>query len=677
MSLETQITLRTHGRESFADDAEFGDSGRYERLWGEVEFAVDPTAPQYRDIVDLDLAPARADGRVEYSTDFYMLRPAEFQRGNGRLLFEVINRGTKLLLNLVNDAVQLERPGALEHAGNGYLLRRGYTLLWSGWQGDILPGAGRMTMRLPTPLRDARPVTGIVRTEFAPGYAGTGYFVSQKLGQREGIFSIPLSGNDYTESYETNSLDTAGATLTCREYETDSREVIPPGDWSFARLDGSGATLPSSKHCFLSTGFRRGWIYELIYTAKNPPVLGLGFTGVRDLVSFLRHASHDAAGSINPLREGDLGVEKAYAWGCSQSARYLREFVYRGFNEDQLQRPVFDGINPFVSGAGRITLNYRFAQPGRYPRQHYDHLYASDQFPFAYPTITDPLTGQTDGILKRPRTDPYVIHTQSSSEYWQRRGSLVHTDSAGGDLRDHEKARVYLLSSAEHAANPIEEPDTDLARFPTNPLNVSALQRAMLDNLDAWVTNGTLPPDSRVPTRREDTAVSASGVASMFPSIPNASPPTEHNRLFVQDHGDQLEAGLFSLEPPRELLDKEYVVLLPSVDDAGNEVPGIRGVELEVPTATYTGWNYRRMGEAERSMAAVHGSYLPFAPDKTTRESTGDSRSSLEERYESNAAYVQSIEQATARLVEERLLLEEDRQLFIARALEGFAWRPL
>ena len=666
--METQIQLHIEARESFADGMVFADSGPYERLWGRVEFALDPSSARYDQVVDIEHAPRRADGTVEFSTDIYILKPVELARGNGRLIYEVNNRGTKLLLQFLNDGLQHEQPASEAHGGNGFLMRRGYTVVWSGWQGDVLGLEGRLSMQLPVATRDGKAITGVVRTEFAPGYEGTGYALNQNFGNREGIFSIPLSGNAYTASYETTSLDTSKASLTVREYETDPRLPIPPQEWKFARLDDAGSVVESKTDCLLPDGFKRGWIYELMYSATNPVVMGLGFTGVRDLIDWLRHDKLDVAGNPNPLRESEVGIEKAYAWGCSQSARFLREFVYRGYNEDRAGNAVFEGVCPFVSGAGRVALNYRFAQPGRYPRQHFDHLFPSDQFPFAYPVIFDPLTGKNDGILQRPSSDPFVLHTQSASEYWQRRGSLVHTDVMGEDLEDHEKARVYLFASAEHAPDPLQVPRDELARYPTNPLNVGALLRAMQDNLDDWVSRGVVPPDSRVPRREDATAVSGEQVRASFPVVPEVDTLPSPNRLFVQDHGEDFEAGLFSLEPPTEDQEREYAVLVPSVDQDGNDIPGIRGPGLAVPFATYTGWNFRRLGEAEHSMAAVYGSYLAFPATESERAENKDSRVSLETRYPNLDEYVARVTEAARGLVEQRLLLEEDAERFIALA---------
>ena len=321
-------------------------------------------------------------------------------RGNRRLVYDVNNRGTKLLVHFLNDAPQVDDPTSVEDAGNGFLMRRGYTVLWSGWQGDILSGDNRMAMRLPVASMNGSPITGPVRTEFSPGDALT------KLDSASTIVSMPLSGNAYTSAYTPASLDTTEALFTYRNYETDPRIPIPPEAWQFAKPDASGNPIPSPTDVYLPEGFKPGWIYELVYTAKDPLVMGLGFTGLRDLISFLLNADADSSGQPNPVRDNGAGIEKAYGWGCSQSARFLREFTYRGFNEDAEGRQVFAGISPFVSGGGRVFVNYRFSQPGRYPRQHYDHLYPSDQFPHAYSITTDAITGKTDGILSAPRPIP-------------------------------------------------------------------------------------------------------------------------------------------------------------------------------------------------------------------------------------------------------------------------------
>ena len=655
--METRIRVQIDTREPFADGISFGSVGPYERISGRVAFEVDPEAPAYHGVVDLEHAPRNPSGMVKYSTDVYILRPVELERGNHRLLYDVNNRGNKRILQWFNDGAASNEPSNAEHAGNGFLMRRGYTIVWSGWQGDILPGDGRLTMTVPTATDKGREITGVVRTEL--------------IADEPGLRCFPLSGNDYTLSYPAASLDTREATLTYREYERDPRIPIGSDRWEFAELTTKkDSPVPSARHCYLPSGFRPGWIHELIYFAKDSLVLGLGFTGVRDLVSFLRRGERDDDGTPNPLRENDAGMEKAYAWGRSQSGRFLRELVYRGFNEAPHNRRVFDAVYPHVAGGGRVVLNYRFAQPGRFPQQHADHLYPSDQFPFAYPVVTDPLTGETDGILKRPDTDPLVTHTQTSSEYWERRGSLVHTDPLGNDLADHERARVYLFSCTQHSADPLEGSQERPHRHPPNPLNVAPSLRALLDAMDAWATDGTPPPESRVPRRSDETAVPAEVVKARFPAIPGVECPAQPSLLYVQDHGPDFDGGLISREPPEEDEERPYAVLVPQVDGDGNEVPGIRPPAVEVPLATFTGWNFRPIGRAEKALAALTGSFFPLSPTLDERRSRGDPRPSIEERYRSKAHYVRAVALAAQRLVQQRLLLEEDADRYVELAMK-------
>ena len=654
--MDTEIRFEIHERQEFAHGESFGDTGPYERIAGEIKFAVNPESEAHSMVVDLKYAPRNDRGLVEFATDFYILRPTDLTRGNRRLLYDVNNRGALRMLQFFNDAVHSNTPSTLEHAGNGFLMRRGYSMVWSGWQGDILPGDGRLTMRLPIATDNGEDITGVTRSEF--------------IVESPGVLSMPLSANSYTASYESVSTDTRDATFTVREYESDQRQPIADDAWQFARLQ-NGRAIPSPFHCHMPQGFKQGWIYELVYTAKNPNVQGLGLTGVRDLISFLMYEDSDTDGTPNLLKQNGTGMEKAYGWGRSQSGRFLREFVYRGYNVDRQGRRVFDAISPHVSGGGRVILNYRFAQPGRYPRPHDDHLYPSDSFPFAYPVTTDPLTGETDGILKRPETDPLVIHTQTSSEYWTRRGSLVHTDSRGNDLPEHPNARIFHFAGSQHNADPLGgNPNAETARYPSNPLNTTPLLRAVIDALDAWATNSAPPPDSMVPRRSDETGVPADVASRVFPKIPNVEHPQQANRLFVQDHGPDFAAGIISNEPPIEDRSREYAVLIPQVDSDGNEAPGIRTPHVQVPLATYTGWNYRPDGEAGQAMAGTTGGYLPLPATKEDREKSGDPRPSVQERYGSKARYVRLIALAAQRMVEQRLLLEEDADRYVALAIE-------
>ncbi len=394
---------------------------------------------------------------------------------------------------------------------------------------------------------------------------------------------------------------------------------------------------------------------------------------MRDLVGFLRYDERDVEDTPNPLRDTSASIDKAYAWGRSQSGRFLREFVYRGWNRDARDRRIFDGVWPHVTGAGRLALNYRFAQPDRYPRQHENHLYASDQFPFAYTLCTDPCSGRTDAILKRPTTDPLIMHTQTASEYWQRRGSLVHTDAFGVDLPPHPHVRIHFFASSQHHAAPNNAPETGHYRCLSNPLNTSPVLRSLLDALDAWATVGTPPPASRMPTRAEGTLVPAQTVCNTFPSIAGVDCPTEPNRLFFQDYGPEFATGMITHEPPQVDTTQEYAVLVPSVDADGNDVPGIRTPDVLVPLATYTGWNLRAPGYGSKAMYSIVGSYIPFAATAPAGQERRETRPTLAERYRSHADYVRRVALAVQQLMEQRLLLPEDADRYIDTAMHAEA----
>ena len=656
MSDSSTLKIIISNRTVVADGEEFGNTGCYERLDGMVSFAIDPEQPAFSHITDLQYAQRNTDGRVEFTSDLCILKPVDLALGNRRLLYDVINRGNKRALLDFSEAPEGEGnragndPVSAVDMGNGFLLRQGYTIAWSAWQGDILPGDQRMTIKLPSALG----ISGQVRTEL--------------ITEETGIHYLPLSGNPCTRSYKTVSLETDKATLTCREHETDERIPVSSDDWQFACCDDEGKLIPSDSHCYINNGFKPGWLYELIYTACDPIIMGLGFIGVQQLISFLMHEERDCAGIVNPLHEKGIRLEKAYGYGISQSARFLREFVYRGYNQDMAGHRVFDGILAHVSGAGRVTLNYRFAQPGRFPRQHSDHLYPSDQFPFAYHVINDPLTAITDGILKRPETDPLVIHTQTSAEYWERRGSLVHTDPDGNDLPGHERARVYLFASAPHVPCPDRSLVAEPQAYAKNRLNTSPLLRALLVALDNWVAKDTHPHPDCVPKLTDATAVTSQTAAQLFPAIPGIRFPESHNRLHVQDFGQNYENGIFDREPPGEDREQEYTVLVPATDADGQDISGIRTPDVAVPLATYTGWNMRKEGNAGQEQSGVLGAQFPFPQTEEIRKDNYDPRISIQARYKDRSIYLQHVINVVQELLEQRLLLEDDGRNYIAVA---------
>ncbi|HVZ07584.1 alpha/beta hydrolase domain-containing protein [Rhodopila sp.] len=684
--MSRHLTIRIDDRRPFADGHDFGGTGPYERLSGRVLFAVDPDAPAQADVVDIDKAPRDEDGRVRFEADFMILKPAH---GNGRVLFDYGNRGHKRALQFFNDAPHSNDPLSRAHAGNGFLMRRGYAVAWLAWEGDIMPGDGRVVLDVPVATDNGAPITGRVRTEIIVDAPGT--------------TTLPLSGRVAAWSYPV--ADPSDAVLTRRRFPYDPKEVVPRSAWCFGqRIAGSGAEsagtesalVPSDRFIHYPAGFQPGWIYELLYTARDPKLMGLGHVAVRDFVSFLKHEDSDA----NPL----AGVQKVYGWGRSQTGRCLRDFVYRGYNADAAGRRVFDGVMPHVAGAGRKWLNHRFASPIVSGGQQYeDHFNIADSFPFSYAWSRDHLTGREDAILKRPQTDPLVFHTQTASEYWTRRGSLVHTDTQGNDLPQPDTVRVYFWSSSQHSANPLlAAPVRGVGQNLSNSVATSMLFRAMLDAMDRWATDGTPPPPSRIPTRADGTLVEYARWKRQFPAIPGVMPLAEPNALPLLDFGPDAERGLLR-EPPELVRGRNdpdgaprpahqgpahqgpahqgpahqgpayqglrYTVLVPSVDTDGNDVAGVRVPMVEAPLGTYTGWNPRARGFGHGVQWRFEGSYIPFPDTEAERALTGDPRRPIQARYADWHAYQAAIAQAAERLVGWGLMLDED----IARCVEAAA----
>ena len=659
--MKSELTLHISERTLFAEGDAFGETGTYERIKGRVCYAVDPQEEAFSRITDLDKAPTNEKGLVEYSTDFLILKPQNPKKGNRRLFFDWGNRGNIRCLQFFNDALASNDPKTREHAGNGFLFRRGYTLVFAGWQGDLLAGDGRFLMDLPVASNHGISITGQVRSEF--------------ILEESGITTQPLSGWANTRSHPTVSLDTNQASLTRRLYADASREEIPSDQWMFARDEGGSgldgvskqtAIVPSDTNIYLPGGFETGWIYELVYTGRNPLVLGLGHPAVRDLISFLKYGDFDDQGHPNPL--GKRRIDKAYGWGRSQTGRAIRDFVYHGYNEDFDGRKVFDGLMPHVSGAGLLWMNHRFANAvSPAGQEHEVHHNCADRFPFSYAVTTDHLTGKTDSILKRPASDPLIIHTQSATEYWQRRGSLVHTDTQGHDLEQPERVRVYAWGSSEHFADSgMSEPSRGPCQNLSNVVRTSLFLRSALDNLDLWATDDVAPPSSRYPRRSDGTLVDGNEWRHQFPQIPGVALPNGPAQLPLLDFGPDFEKGLLTLEPPLVLNPNGYPTLVPSVDSDGIDQGCLNAPMVLAPLATYTGWNLRARGQGQGAMHKFTGSTIPFAETPEEQLATADPRPSILERYPNSEAYLDAIRKAARQLVEERYMLEED----VERCLE-------
>ncbi|WP_020606236.1 alpha/beta hydrolase domain-containing protein [Spirosoma spitsbergense] len=623
----------------------FGMVGAYEKLRGRAYGELDPNSPQNALITDIQLAPRNAKGMVEYAMDIYILKPIDLTKGNHKLFLEVNNRGSKLVGGL-NKSSGGNDPTTEAHAGDGFLMNRGYTLVWNGWDPSAAPVNNNLTISVPLVKNpDGSSITG-------PSYEYIVYDNTTTL-------THPLA-------YPTAALNKATATLTVRDHLADAPTVIPADGWEYAD-DHTIRLLP------IGTPFRQSAIYEFSYTARDPMVAGIGLAATRDFVSFLRYATADDAGNPNPLASD---IQFTFSFALSQPARYLNDFQTLGFNADEKGRRVLDGIENWLGGGNGIGLNVRFAQPARTERNRQNQLYPEAGFPFAYPVLTDPLTGKTAGRLaacSATNTCAKVFEINSANEYWVKAASLLHTDTQGNDLPDPATVRFYLVSGAQHGTGNATSRGT-CQQF-QNPTNAEPLLRALFVALDDWVTKGTPPPPSAVPRRADGNAVLAShqpgsptGIvpreALGWPAIPDVTYTGLITTRYQLDFGPSTSQGMLTTFPPTITGRPVYVNFVSKVDQDGNEVAGIRLPSVAVPVATTTGWALRRAGFGENDGCEGAGQSIPFKNTKAERLQVNDPRLSLEERYRTHDGYVRAVTKATDELLKQRLLLPADARQY-------------
>jgi hypothetical protein len=636
------VKLQVERREPVLNGKPFGLAGAYEKLSGKVQFVLDPDAPRNANIVDLALAPRNATGGVEFTADFYLLKPVTMSRGNGRLLYEVGNRGGKALLRVFQKARASADPTSLEEIGDGALMAQGFSLLWMGWQWDV--PEGQMRMDIPIATDHGAPITGLVRGNFV-------------LNTRSATASLADRNH---RAYPVANPASSADTMTVRDLPLDKPQLIPRDKWRFVN-----ETTVS-----LEGGFEPGRIYDVVYRARDPRVVGCGLAGTRDLIAFLKSSAPN-----NPLP----GSTVAYGWGISQSGRFLRHFLYEGFNEDEEGKRVFDGVIDEVGGAGRGSFNHRFGQASRDAEQHLNIFYPVDMFPFTDAPETDPETGETGSLLARAESRhvaPKIFHILSNSEYFNRAGSLIHTDPTGAhDIEPPANARIYVIASGPHYAGsipPVHARGDDLIGLaPLNPLNRSPIVRALFQAMDRWVTADIPPPPSRFPHIADGTLTTPK--AAGWPIIPGIPLPPPMLLTYRLDFGPDWRRGLVSYEPPR--VGKIFNDLIPSVDQDGNARAGIRMPEIQEPLATYGGWNYRAPSiGAPTQLAGEAGSFYPFPRTKAEQQATGDSRRSIEERYTSREQYLGKYTEAACRLIAEGFFLAQDLPDLIDSALIQYDW---
>jgi Alpha/beta hydrolase domain len=657
--------------------------GQYEKIIGVAYAEVDPADRRNAVIVDIGLAQTQttpgqpgktSSGKVAYLFNFYILKPVNLNHvdrslnGYGKLMYEPPNRGFKTWTALgrvtggENDPATITDPTIL---ANSFLMPRGYTLVWSGWEPLVSLANLGSSLTASAALPIAKNPWGSTIT--GPAYE---YIVS--------------SATSFTLAYSAATLDKTKATLTHRVHLNDVPVVISDSGWEYTSADGTAIRLLPA-----GTPFAANDIYEFSYTAKDPTVAGLGFAAVRDWNSWLRYETQDDSGTPNPLAHY---ITRIYTEIASQPGRMFNDFRYLGFNEDERGRKVFDGHMQWISAGSGIGMNYRFSQSRRTERNRQDHLYPESLFPFANVATIDPFTEKTDSRYARcqaTRTCPFGVEIYSANEYWVKTASLLHTTPDGAwDLPDSRYTRNYFMSSMRHGTG--NAANRGLCQQFDNPLDSAPVQRALFLALDAW-TYGTLPPSSRVPRLSDGTLVLPA--ATGFPTdIPDPFHETANG--FVTYTGLKTTRYRFNfgpgfydtgiptifppvITPPIEIDTAGPIVsvngliypsFVPKTDSDGNDIAGVRLPDVTVPLATYTGWALRRGAQANDGCEAA-GQYIPFARTKADRLASRDPRPSIEERYPSFGEYYSAVIRAIDELIKDRLLLCEDAEAEQSRLL--------
>ena len=620
-------------RTDVLDGKPFGAAGPYERVIAKAYFAVDPNLAANKIITDIALAPRNADGKVEFSADVYVLKPRDSAKGNGTVIYEVSNRGNKGLLGMFDHAQTSLDPRTPAELGDSFLLERGFTIVWVGWQFDVPRRPGLVRLYAP----QIKGVTGTVRAEFTPDANTT---------------LMPLADRDHI-AYPATEREDPALKLTVRDRADSPRKNIPRGEWKFK----DESTIE------MAAGFIPGKFYDIVYKSTDPTVVGLGPTAVRDFISFLKYGGEETL--FNDQRRY---IKRAIGFGTSQSGRFLRTFLYYGFNADEKNRKVFDGVWAHVAGAGRGSFNHRFAQPSRDGHRMKNTFYPTDIFPFTDLPETDPETNQTGSLLEAAQKSnvvPKIFYTNGSYEYWGRAASLIHTSPDGKqDAPLAPDTRVYYLAGTQHGAGNFP-PRRGATQNDPNVNDYRYMMRALLVSMNNWLTESSAPPASQFPQVSKDQLVSMKAV--QFPKISGVQFPKYMHTAWRADYGPEFASkGIVTIDPPKT--GKPFPVLVPQVNMDGNETSGIRMPELVVPLGTYTGWNLRdaKIGAPDELFDMV-GSWIPFAWTKAEREAKKDPRLSVEERYKSREEYLAKIRTAADGLAVSAYILSADVEKIVER----------
>lgn len=637
------IRVEIASRTDVLNGKEFGDAGSYERITGRVYFSLPIGNPHNRRIVDLDKAVNLRDGEVEFSSDVVIVGPKDPHKGNGSMLLEVPNRGRAGLIAIVDGGDW----NLTNDVGDAWLLRNGFTVVSLGWQWDA-SAADALRFFAPIAKDHEKTITGLLRGDLMPS----------KVMQEIPLGHLIL-GNLGGVEYPVSAPDDPRNVLTVRPSRDAPRKLIPRSEWQFAETV-DGKLTASDRHIHLNGAFQPGKIYEYVYVVADPVVAGGGFAAIRDFASYVKHDPQAVAPAA-----------RVYGEGISQNGRFLRDFLYQGFNADEEGRIALDGVLAHVAGAGRGSFNYRFAQPSRDAQPTSSVFFPTDIFPFTDQSEQDAVTREKAGLLDRAAAEnvlPKIFFSNTSYEYWGRAAALIHVSVDGTrDVPISPNVRIYHFTGLQHfsASFPPQKGKGDLlGQQPQSALPIKYFWRAMIANMDAWVRNNALPPESSYPRVTDGTLVPLRRYA--FPSIPGVNKPHEANEGNRLDFGANWREGILSIQPPK--VGRPFPVLVPQVDGDGNERAGVRLPEIRVPLGTFASWNLRDPSiGAPNERVSFEGSYLPFAKTAGDREKLGDPRKSIAERYAGREDYMARFATALDDLVKQGWLLQEDRAALLHR----------
>lgn len=578
----------------------------YEIITGKLRFEIDPKRPQNAIIADVDLAPVNAAGKVAFVADLRLWKPKDVSRSNGVVWVEIPNRGGQASLS-------------------EWVAKAGFTLVNVGWEFDVPAKKDQMRLEVPRARNaDGSPIRGVVSALFAPDKV----MEEKELTDLADYPPVDIEGKDSRLIIRDQAAYPAG-------------QEVPREQWSL-----------ENGRIRLKGGFEPGKTYEVFYLAEAPPIAGLGYAAIRDAVAWLKH---DPA---SPAK-----VKHAYAFGASQCGRFLRDFVYLGFNTDEQDRMALDGIMSHVAGAGRLVLNQRWSTPRAISG------YYTASYPFADTAQRDAVSGQNEGVLANPRVKhaPKIFYTNMAAEYWGagRVGALTHTTPDGKqDIGLPDNVRSYFFASTSHGPSSFP-PTSQVKGSPlANPVNANPAILALRLAMHRWVSEGIEPPPSVHPKLSDGTLVPASEVR--WPKVPDLAAPNA-SKAGGRIRNPQLPGGAGE--------GTELPLLVPQCDADGNDLGGIRVPDVAVPLGTGTGWVFRpaEFG-SPHEFYLLRGAWVPFAKTKAEREAANDPRLSLEERYGTKDAYLDQVKASAQKLIEQRFLTDTDLEAQLKQASEHWDW---